>query len=123
MPSSAPHTYRTPASGTAPALSGARPVRDAVGEGTTGKPVGEVVADGAAGATACCPPAVLPHAAARRPATTITVVGRITESIQLTLPGRVRLRVANSYISRVSIRWCTFDCYGTLIDWEGGIAD
>jgi len=20
------------------------------------------------------------------------------------------------------IRWCTFDCYGTLIDWEGGIA-
>jgi len=21
----------------------------------------------------------------------------------------------------VSIRWCTFDCYGTLIDWEGGI--
>jgi 2-haloacid dehalogenase len=23
----------------------------------------------------------------------------------------------------VAIRWCTFDCYGTLIDWEGGIAD
>ena len=21
----------------------------------------------------------------------------------------------------MSIRWCTFDCYGTLIDWEGGI--
>jgi 2-haloacid dehalogenase len=21
----------------------------------------------------------------------------------------------------VAIRWCTFDCYGTLIDWEGGI--
>ena len=21
------------------------------------------------------------------------------------------------------IRWCTFDCYGTLIDWEGGITD
>ena len=21
----------------------------------------------------------------------------------------------------VTIRWCTFDCYGTLIDWEGGI--
>jgi len=23
----------------------------------------------------------------------------------------------------VAIRWCTFDCYGTLIDWEGGISD
>jgi 2-haloacid dehalogenase len=23
----------------------------------------------------------------------------------------------------VPIRWVTFDCYGTLIDWEGGIAD
>jgi 2-haloacid dehalogenase len=23
----------------------------------------------------------------------------------------------------VAIRWCTFDCYGTLIDWEGGITD
>ena len=23
----------------------------------------------------------------------------------------------------MAIRWCTFDCYGTLIDWEGGIAD
>jgi len=23
----------------------------------------------------------------------------------------------------VAIRWCTFDCYGTLIDWDGGIAD
>ncbi|MHB8630865.1 MAG: HAD family hydrolase [Candidatus Limnocylindria bacterium] len=22
----------------------------------------------------------------------------------------------------MAIRWCTFDCYGTLIDWEGGIA-
>lgn len=21
----------------------------------------------------------------------------------------------------MAIRWCTFDCYGTLIDWEGGI--
>ena len=21
------------------------------------------------------------------------------------------------------IRWCTFDCYGTLIDWEGGVTD
>jgi 2-haloalkanoic acid dehalogenase type II len=21
----------------------------------------------------------------------------------------------------VAIRWCTFDCYGTLIDWEGGV--
>src|SRR5438128_4867422 len=21
------------------------------------------------------------------------------------------------------VRWCTFDCYGTLIDWEGGVAD
>lgn len=21
----------------------------------------------------------------------------------------------------MSVRWCTFDCYGTLIDWEGGI--
>jgi 2-haloalkanoic acid dehalogenase type II len=21
------------------------------------------------------------------------------------------------------ISWCTFDCYGTLIDWEGGVAD
>jgi 2-haloacid dehalogenase len=33
---------------------------------------------------------------------------------------RIRSRV-NSYISGVAIRWCTFDCYGTLIDWEGGI--
>ena len=31
--------------------------------------------------------------------------------------------MANSYIPRVAIRWCTFDCYGTLIDWEGGITD
>ena len=23
----------------------------------------------------------------------------------------------------MAIRWCTFDCYGTLIDWEGGITD
>ncbi|HEY8731727.1 MAG TPA: HAD family hydrolase [Candidatus Limnocylindria bacterium] len=23
----------------------------------------------------------------------------------------------------MAIRWCTFDCYGTLIDWEGGISD
>ena len=23
----------------------------------------------------------------------------------------------------MAIRWCTFDCYGTLIDWDGGIAD
>jgi 2-haloacid dehalogenase len=23
----------------------------------------------------------------------------------------------------VAIRWCTFDCYGTLIDWEHGITD
>ena len=23
----------------------------------------------------------------------------------------------------MAIRWCTFDCYGTLIDWEGGVAD
>jgi 2-haloacid dehalogenase len=23
----------------------------------------------------------------------------------------------------VAIRWCTFDCYGTLIDWERGITD
>ncbi|MDQ6858931.1 MAG: HAD hydrolase-like protein [Chloroflexota bacterium] len=23
----------------------------------------------------------------------------------------------------MTIRWCTFDCYGTLIDWEGGITD
>src|SRR5437868_9817111 len=23
----------------------------------------------------------------------------------------------------VAIAWCTFDCYGTLIDWEGGVAD
>lgn len=21
----------------------------------------------------------------------------------------------------MAIRWCTFDCYGTLIDWEGGV--
>ena len=21
----------------------------------------------------------------------------------------------------MTIRWCTFDCYGTRIDWEGGI--
>jgi 2-haloalkanoic acid dehalogenase type II len=21
------------------------------------------------------------------------------------------------------VRWCTFDCYGTLIDWEGGVTD
>ena len=21
----------------------------------------------------------------------------------------------------MTVRWCTFDCYGTLIDWEGGI--
>ncbi|MEA2661826.1 MAG: 2-haloacid dehalogenase [Chloroflexota bacterium] len=21
----------------------------------------------------------------------------------------------------MAVRWCTFDCYGTLIDWEGGI--
>ena len=23
----------------------------------------------------------------------------------------------------MTVRWCTFDCYGTLIDWEGGITD
>ena len=23
----------------------------------------------------------------------------------------------------MAIRWCTFDCYGTLIDWEGGVAE
>jgi 2-haloacid dehalogenase len=23
----------------------------------------------------------------------------------------------------VAIRWCTFDCYGTLIDWERGVTD
>jgi len=23
----------------------------------------------------------------------------------------------------MKIRWCTFDCYGTLIDWEGGVTD
>ena len=23
----------------------------------------------------------------------------------------------------MAISWCTFDCYGTLIDWEGGVAD
>ena len=23
----------------------------------------------------------------------------------------------------MAIAWCTFDCYGTLIDWEGGVAD
>ena len=23
----------------------------------------------------------------------------------------------------MTIRWCTFDCYGTLIDWEGGVTD
>src|SRR5262245_41102771 len=25
--------------------------------------------------------------------------------------------------SKGSIDWITFDCYGTLIDWEGGVAD
>jgi len=25
--------------------------------------------------------------------------------------------------SRGSVEWITFDCYGTLIDWEGGVAD
>ena len=23
----------------------------------------------------------------------------------------------------MAIRWCTFDCYGTLIDWESGVVD
>ena len=23
----------------------------------------------------------------------------------------------------MAIAWCTFDCYGTLIDWEGGVTD
>jgi len=23
----------------------------------------------------------------------------------------------------MAVRWCTFDCYGTLIDWEGGVTD
>jgi 2-haloacid dehalogenase len=23
----------------------------------------------------------------------------------------------------VAVIWCTFDCYGTLIDWEGGVSD
>jgi 2-haloalkanoic acid dehalogenase type II len=35
----------------------------------------------------------------------------------------IRLRAGNSYISGMPISWCTFDCYGTLIDWEGGVAD
>lgn len=28
-----------------------------------------------------------------------------------------------AYARRVRDRWATFDCYGTLIDWDGGIAD
>src|SRR5205809_297181 len=31
------------------------------------------------------------------------------------------LRRAAGKLSRVADRWATFDCYGTLIDWNGGI--
>jgi 2-haloalkanoic acid dehalogenase type II len=38
--------------------------------------------------------------------------------------GTLQLRAGvRPYRARVSIEWVTFDCYGTLIDWERGIAD
>src|SRR5258707_4729145 len=52
-----------------------------------------------------------------------SVTKRIEGSIHPQRGARSRVRMATSYISRMPVRWCTFDCSGTLIDWEGGVGD
>jgi hypothetical protein len=96
MPSSAPHTYSTPASATAPALTGAAPGGGTAGEGPGGETVGD--ATGRADAVACDvadagsvrDPTSPVHAVTKRATTRAIRRPRIRPSVMLTGSARIR---------------------------------